>query len=211
MNEAMRVEGFDPATVDQTINRWIRGELTKAERGVSEAIEGGRFDDAASALYRFVWNVFCDWYLELAKPVFMGTDEAAKAETRAMTAWTLDQTLKLMHPIMPFITEELWDKLAGEGAPRSEATLIGAAWPELPDGFIDPGAEGEIGWLVDLVGVQITVAGAGVLFLGVFAVFRFGFDAFGHMDDLTQGTVSGEDLDLAIAEAEAIESAIDPI
>jgi valyl-tRNA synthetase len=151
MNEAMRVEGFDPATVDQTINRWIRGELTKAERGVSEAIEGGRFDDAASALYRFVWNVFCDWYLELAKPVFMGTDEAAKAETRAMTAWTLDQTLKLMHPIMPFITEELWDKLAGEGAGRSEASLIGAAWPVLPDGFIDPGAEGEIGWLVDLV------------------------------------------------------------
>jgi len=151
MNEARRVEGFDPATVDQTINRWIRGELTKAERGVSEAIEGGRFDDAASALYRFVWNVFCDWYLELAKPVFMGTDEAAKAETRAMTAWTLDQTLKLMHPIMPFITEELWDKLAGEGAARSEATLIGAAWPVLPDSFIDAAAEGEIGWLVDLV------------------------------------------------------------
>ena len=151
MNEAMRVEGFDPATVDQTINRWIRGELTKAERGVSEAIEGGRFDDAASALYRFVWNVFCDWYLELAKPVFMGTDEAAKAETRAMTAWTLDQTLKLMHPIMPFITEELWDKLAGEGAARDEATLIGAAWPALPDVFIDAAAEGEIGWLVDLV------------------------------------------------------------
>jgi valyl-tRNA synthetase len=151
MNEAKRVEGFDPATVDQTINRWIRGELTKAERGVSEAIEGGRFDDAASALYRFVWNVFCDWYLELAKPVFMGSDEAARAETRAMTAWTLDQTLKLMHPIMPFITEELWDKLAAEGAGRSEATLIGAAWPVLPDSFIDGAAESEIGWLVDLV------------------------------------------------------------
>ena len=151
MNEAKRVEGFDPATVDQTINRWIRGELTKAERGVSEAIEGGRFDDAASALYRFVWNVFCDWYLELAKPVFMGSDEAAKAETRAMTAWTLDQTLKLMHPIMPFITEELWDTLAAEGAGRSEATLIGAAWPVLPDSFIDGAAESEIGWLVDLV------------------------------------------------------------
>ena len=151
MNEAARVEGFDPATVDQTINRWILGELTKAERQVSSAIEGGRFDDAASALYRFVWNVFCDWYLELAKPVFMGSDAAARAETRAMTAWTLDQTLKLMHPVMPFITEELWDKLAGEGAPRAEATLIGAAWPELPDTFIDAGAEAEIGWLVDLV------------------------------------------------------------
>ncbi|MBI2261912.1 MAG: valine--tRNA ligase [Caulobacterales bacterium] len=151
MNEARRVEGFDPAGVDQTINRWIRGELTKAERQVSAAIEGGRFDDAASALYRFVWNVFCDWYLELAKPVFTGADEAAKAETRAMTAWTLDQTLKLMHPVMPFITEELWDQLAAEGAPRTETTLIGAAWPDLPDTFIDPAAEAEIGWLVDLV------------------------------------------------------------
>ncbi|HYC66620.1 valine--tRNA ligase [Brevundimonas sp.] len=151
MNEARRVEGFDPAGVQQTINRWIRGELTKAGRQVSAAIEGGRFDDAASALYRFVWNVFCDWYLELAKPVFTGADEATKAETRAMTAWTLDQTLKLMHPVMPFITEELWGQLADQGAPRPEPTLIGAAWPDLPDAFIDPSAEAEIGWLVDLV------------------------------------------------------------
>ncbi|MDI1325270.1 MAG: valine--tRNA ligase [Brevundimonas sp.] len=151
MNEAKRVEGFDPATVDQTINRWVRGELTKAERAVSEAIEGGRFDDAASALYRFVWNVFCDWYLELAKPVFMGSDEVAKAETRAMTAWTLDQTLKLMHPIMPFITEELWDKLAMEGVPRTEATLIGAAWPDLPDSYVDGEATEDISWLVGAV------------------------------------------------------------
>ncbi|MFN3836728.1 MAG: valine--tRNA ligase [Brevundimonas sp.] len=151
MNEARRVEGFDPATVDQTINRWIRGELTKAERAVSEAVEGGRFDDAAGALYRFVWNVFCDWYLELAKPVFNGSDEAAKAETRAMTAWTLDQTLKLLHPVMPFITEELWAELGREG-PARDGLLIGAEWPVLPDAFIDAAAEAEIGWLVDLVG-----------------------------------------------------------
>ncbi|KJV42618.1 MULTISPECIES: valine--tRNA ligase [Brevundimonas] len=151
MNEARRVEGFDPATVDQTINRWIRGELTKAERAVSQAIEGGRFDDAAGALYRFVWNVFCDWYLELAKPVFQGADEAAKAETRAMTAWTLDQTLKLLHPVMPFITEELWAELGKEG-PARDGLLIGAEWPVLPDAFIDASAEAEIGWLVDLVG-----------------------------------------------------------
>ncbi|WP_439471133.1 valine--tRNA ligase [Brevundimonas sp.] len=151
MNEAKRVEGFDPATVQQSINRWIRGELTKAERQVADGIEGGRFDDAASALYKFVWNVFCDWYLELAKPVFQGTDEAAKAETRAMTAWTLDQTLKLMHPVMPFITEELWDQLGQDGAPRDEPMLLGAAWPELPDSFIDAAADAEIGWLVDLV------------------------------------------------------------
>ena len=151
MNEARRVEGFDPATVEQTINRWIRGELTKAERAVAEAIEGGRFDDAAGALYRFVWNVFCDWYLELAKPVFNGADEAAKAETRAMTAWTLDQTLKLLHPVMPFITEELWAELGKEG-PARDGLLIGAEWPVLPDAFVDASAEAEIGWLVDLVG-----------------------------------------------------------
>ncbi|QTC92045.1 valine--tRNA ligase [Brevundimonas goettingensis] len=151
MNEAVRVEGFDPATVTQTINRWIRGELTKAERQVSEAIEGGRFDDAASALYRFVWNVFCDWYVELSKPVLQGSDEAAKAETRAMTAWTLDQTLKLLHPVMPFITEELWDELGKEGPVRDEPMLIGSQWPVLPDAFVDAEAEAEIGWLVDLV------------------------------------------------------------
>ncbi len=151
MNEAVRAPGFEPAAVQQTINRWVRDELTRAERAVSSAIEGGRFDDAASALYRFVWNVFCDWYLELAKPVFMGSDEAAKAETRAMTAWTLDQTLKLMHPVMPFITEELWDKLAGEGAPRAEATLIGAAWPDLPDSYHDPVAHENISWLIAAV------------------------------------------------------------
>ncbi|MEJ8405629.1 valine--tRNA ligase [Brevundimonas vesicularis] len=151
MNEARRVDGFDPASVDQTINRWIRGELTKAERAVSQAIEGGRFDDAAGALYRFVWNVFCDWYLELAKPVFQGADESAKAETRAMTAWTLDQTLKLLHPVMPFITEELWAELGKEG-PARDGLLIGAEWPVLPDAFIDASAEAEIGWLVDLVG-----------------------------------------------------------
>ncbi|RZJ17988.1 MAG: valine--tRNA ligase [Brevundimonas sp.] len=150
MNEAKRVEGFDPATVQQTINRWIRGELTRAERQVSQAIEGGRFDDAAGALYRFVWNVFCDWYLELAKPVFNGADEAAKAETRAMTAWTLDQMLKLLHPVMPYITEELWAELGKEG-PAREGLLIGAEWPVLPDAFIDASAEAEIGWLVDLV------------------------------------------------------------
>ena len=150
MNGCARIDGFDPATVDGTINRWIRGELTKAERAVSEAIEGGRFDDAAGALYRFIWNVFCDWYLELAKPVFQGSDEAAKAETRATTAWALDQTLKLLHPVMPYITEELWAEL-GKAGPARESLLIGAEWPALPDSFVDAEAEAEIGWLVDLV------------------------------------------------------------
>ncbi|KAK0332059.1 hypothetical protein LTR94_026435, partial [Friedmanniomyces endolithicus] len=134
-----------------TINRWIRGELLKTERAVSEAIEGGRFDDAAGVLYRFVWNIFCDWYLELAKPVFQGDDEAAKAETRAMTAWTIDEALKLLHPVMPFITEELWAELGKEG-PKRASLLIEAQWPDLPAEYADAEAEAEIGWLIDLVG-----------------------------------------------------------
>ncbi|MFC5390818.1 valine--tRNA ligase [Brevundimonas bullata] len=150
MNEAKRVEGFDPATVVQTINRWIRHELVDAERNISAAIEGGRFDDAASALYRFVWNVFCDWYLELAKPVFNGADEAAKAETRAMTAWTIDQTLKLLHPVMPFITEELWAELGKEG-PAREGLLIGSEWPMLPDSYRHIYAHSEVNWVIRTV------------------------------------------------------------
>ncbi|MDP3376903.1 MAG: valine--tRNA ligase, partial [Brevundimonas sp.] len=151
MNGCARVEGFDPASAEQTVNRWIRGELVKAEREVSSAIEGGRFDDAAGALYRFVWNIFCDWYLELAKPVFSGSDAAARAETRAMTAWVLDQTIKLMHPVMPFITEELWAQTADNGAARSEPLLIGAAWPDLADSLIDAEAAAEVSWLIETV------------------------------------------------------------
>ncbi|MFN5615141.1 MAG: valine--tRNA ligase, partial [Brevundimonas sp.] len=151
MNGCERVAGFDPATIGGALNRWIRGELTRTERAVSVALEAGRFDEAAQALYRFIWNVFCDWYLELAKPVFSGADEAARAETRAMTAWTLDQTLKLLNPIMPFITEELWGELGKVGSTRDEGLLLTAAWPDLPDSFIDLAAEAEITWLVDLV------------------------------------------------------------
>ncbi|MES2034023.1 MAG: valine--tRNA ligase, partial [Pseudomonadota bacterium] len=150
MNGCVRVEGFDPSTVEQTINKWVRGELVKTAAQVTEALEGCSFDGAANALYRFIWNVFCDWYLELAKPILNGSDEAAKAETQAMVAWTLDQILVLLHPVMPFITEELWDKTAEEG-PAREGMLITTRWPEYPSSWTDAGAEAEIGWLVELV------------------------------------------------------------
>jgi len=150
MNECVRVEGFDPATVQQPINKWIRGETVKTVAEVTKALEAPSFDEAAGALYRFVWNVFCDWYLELAKPILNGDDAAAKAETRATAAWALDVILKLLHPVMPFITEELWDKTA-EFGPARETMLISAQWPELPEAWIDAEAEAEIGWLVDTV------------------------------------------------------------
>ncbi|PVM86471.1 valine--tRNA ligase [Caulobacter endophyticus] len=152
MNGCVRVEGFDPAQVAQPLNKWIRGEVVKTLAEVTKAFEAPAFDEGASALYRFIWNVFCDWYLELAKPVLNGEDEAAKAETRAMTAWVLDQILILLHPVMPFITEELWDKTAEEGGPARESMLISTRWPQMPDSWIDAEAAAEIGWLVDTVG-----------------------------------------------------------
>ncbi len=137
---------FDPGAAGQTINRWIRGETLKTCRQVTAALEGCGFDAAAGSLYRFVWNVYCDWFLELAKPVLNGEDEAAKAETRAMAAWTLEMILRLLHPVMPFVTEELWAKTA----PRQDM-LISAAWPDPPADWLDAAADAEINWLVGLI------------------------------------------------------------
>jgi valyl-tRNA synthetase len=115
---------------------------------VTEALDACGFDVASGALYRFIWNVYCDWHLELIKPVLRGDDEAAKAETRAMTAWVLETILKLLHPVAPFITEELWGKTGAE--PRA-GMLITQTWPDLPGDGIDPEASADIGWLIDLV------------------------------------------------------------
>jgi len=150
MNECVSDGTFDPSTATGVLNRWLRGELTKAAAAVTDALERFAYDEAAGALYRFIWNTFCDWHLELAKPILNGDDEAAKAETRCMTAWALDQTLKLLHPVAPFITEELWAATA-EFGPKRAGLLMEAAWPDLPDSFIDAHAEAEIGWLIDLV------------------------------------------------------------
>jgi valyl-tRNA synthetase len=140
---------FDPHHTKETLNRWIAHETAKTGREVTAAIEAYKFNDAAGALYRFVWNVFCDWYLELIKPVLTGPDGAAKSETRAATAWALDEILRLLHPFMPFITEELW-RVTAEHGPQRHHMLALDAWP-VHDGLDDDGAEAEIGWVVDLV------------------------------------------------------------
>src|SRR5262249_17699076 len=105
MNECGAWEEFDPAATKQTVNRWIIGETAKPAARVPQELEARRFHEAANALYRFTWNVLCDWYLELAKPFLNGEDEEAKAETRRTLAWVMDRTLILLHPFMPFITE----------------------------------------------------------------------------------------------------------
>jgi valyl-tRNA synthetase len=149
MNGCARVPGFDPAKAKTTLNKWIFAETNAAAAAVTDAIEHYRFNDAASEVYRFVWNKFCDWYVEFAKPVFMGSDEDAKSETQAMAAWALDEILKLLHPFMPFITEELWAVL-GESGTKRETLLCLAEWPK-PSKKVDRKAGEELNWVIDLI------------------------------------------------------------
>jgi valyl-tRNA synthetase len=149
MNGCVTVPGFDPKSAKQVLNRWIAHETAKAVREITDAVEAYKFNDAAGAAYRFVWNIYCDWYLELAKPLLTGPDGVAKAETQAMVAWARDEILKLLHPFMPFVTEELWAVTAEQG-PARESMLVLADWPAI-EGVADDKAEAEIGWVIDLV------------------------------------------------------------
>ena len=148
MNGVAADPNFDPQAVTLTINRWILTELTRTEQAITTAIGAYRFNEAAGAAYGFVWNLFCDWYLELLKPVFAGGDEAAAAESRACAAYALEQIYKLLHPMMPFMTEELWARTAPDGAPREDMLAV-TNWPQLA--FEDETAAAEINWLVELV------------------------------------------------------------
>src|SRR5262245_48252169 len=176
MNGCVMPAGFDPTKATDTLNRWIVHETVRATREVTEAIQAYRFNDAANEIYRFVWNVYCDWYLELAKPLLAGEEGPAKSETRATVAWARDEILKLLHPFMPFITEELWEVTAkrdillalspwsrkADRLTAEQAARLAAASPNEPlvppltlpieaADFTDPAAEAEIGWVVDLV------------------------------------------------------------
>lgn len=148
MNGVKLDPSFKPEDAKLAVNRWILTELTRATKAITEGITTYRFNDAASAAYRFVWNQFCDWYLELLKPIFMGENEAEKAEAQACAAYCLDQIYRLLHPFMPFMTEELWGLTAGEGQKR-DTVLALAKWPELD--FEDSSAADDINWLVHLV------------------------------------------------------------
>jgi valyl-tRNA synthetase len=163
---------LEPPRADLAVNRWIVAETQKTIQALDLALADLRFDEAANTIYHFVWATFCDWYLELTKPVlansvraepveaasFSPEQEASAAlrqaqgereeavETRAVAGWVLDQILVLLHPFMPFITEELWHALA-----TRDHDLIVAQWPKADARAIDPAASAEIGWLIRLV------------------------------------------------------------
>ena len=145
MNGVAHDPNYDPLAARVTVNRWIAGETARTEALVRKALDEYKFNEAAAALYQFVWNVFCDWYLELIKPILNGADEAAKAETRATTAWVMDQILLLLHPFMPFVTEELWQQTAKRGQ-----WLIASDWPSYK-GLGDPAADAEMEWVIRFI------------------------------------------------------------
>ncbi|MAK61808.1 MAG: valine--tRNA ligase [Ponticaulis sp.] len=152
MNECVlwAPERFDPAALKQPINQWIVGELVQTIEKVTSSLEGYRFNDAATACYRFIWNIFCDWYVELIKPLLNGDDDEAKSETRQTAAWILDETLKMLHPFMPFITEELWEQLAEFGPGRSGLLML-SDWPTHSMDLVKPEAAEEVDWVIDFI------------------------------------------------------------
>ena len=150
---------FDPGACRDIVNRWAVSKLVQAAARTRAALEGYRFNDAAGALYQFTWSEFCDWYLELAKPSLEANDPARSDETRATAGWVLAQLLHLLHPLTPFVTEELWERRYGAPGGR----LIAARWPELPGALADPEAEAELDWLIRVVtGVRAARSELGV-------------------------------------------------
>jgi valyl-tRNA synthetase len=147
MNACRLPAAFDPSWAKAIVNRWILGEFARAVDTVDAALREFRFNEAAGAAYQFVWGSFCDWYLEFTKPVIAGSDDQAREETRAVTAYVLRGILQMLHPMMPFVTEELWDKL-GHGA---DGMLILAPWPDTAKLPRDEAAKAELDWVVRAV------------------------------------------------------------
>ena len=145
MNEAVGSDGAVPEA-SATVNKWIIGETAKVRETVDAALEAYRFNDAANALYAFVWGKVCDWYVEFSKPLLLDGDAATKAETQAVMAWVIDQCVVLLHPIMPFITEELWGTLG-----ERKKILAHTDWPTYGSELVDGAADAEMNWVIGLI------------------------------------------------------------
>ena len=148
MNEAFASgPQASPPAATAAVNKWIIGETAKVRETVDQALNDYRFNDAASALYGFTWNMVCDWYVEFSKPLLLDGDDAQKAEARATLAWVLDQTLLMLHPFMPFITEELWGELADR-----QKMLVHGDWPTYSKtDLVDEAASREMNWVISLI------------------------------------------------------------
>ena len=153
MNEAKIADGFDPAGVTHVLNTWIVSRVNETVAAMDTALEGYRYDGAASALYQFIWHEFCDWYIELSKPMLYDTENTEMlTETRSTMAWALDRLVHLAHPIMPFVSEALFEQFVADAVDKSGQRLITAPWPEtiaLPPST--DAAVAEIEWLIGAI------------------------------------------------------------
>ena len=147
MNGCEVAPEFDPTSCLHAVNRWIVGAAGRTAAEVTDALDGYRFNDAAGAIYQFTWGTFCDWYLEIIKPILAGDDAGAQAEARATAAWTHGVILKLLQPFMPFICEEIWARTGTAGA----GLLMLEAWPEAEDAWQHPDSTNEMEWAIRLV------------------------------------------------------------
>lgn len=150
MNGAAIAPNFDPSLVQLPLNQWLVSRLNDTLDAVESAVDGYRFHDMAGGLYHFIWDEFCSWYLELSKPVFWGDDEAQKSETRSTMAWALSRLLHMLHPIMPFVTEEIWHQFAAKAAQQPDTLVLGNPWPKRV-AIETSVAAGEIDWLIRVV------------------------------------------------------------
>jgi len=147
MNDCLPQSDYNPHATSHAVNQWILYSLNECKNKTAQAIENYRFNEAANTLYQFVWGGFCDWYLEMTKPLLAGEDTALINEVKGTTGYVLDQILLLLNPFMPYITEELYAAIA----PREkEALLMGEAWPEYDYKFDE--ANAEIAWVQSLIG-----------------------------------------------------------
>ena len=153
MNGATLDPTFDPAACTLRVNRWIVGKVMQTAGKLRAALDSYRLNEAASVLYHFTWDEFCDWYIEFTKPILTGADQAAAAETRAAMGWAMGRLLHLLHPLMPFVSEELWAQLSGD----PDALLIRADFPEPDAALIDAEADAEVDWVIRLISEVRTV------------------------------------------------------
>ena len=149
MNECFTVGAFNPAEAKLPLTQWLVGETYRAKEAITASLEAYRFNDASNAVYQFIWDGFCDWFIELAKPILQSEDEAAKIEVQAAAQWGLQNALKLLHPFMPYVTEELWQEI--KPADATVKFLMLETWPQIPEDILNKDADAEINWVIKAI------------------------------------------------------------
>ena len=149
INECFTEGAFNPVEATLPLTQWLVGETYRATVAITASLEAYRFNDAATSVYQFIWDGFCDWFIELAKPILQGDDKEAKIEVQAAAQWGLQNALKLLHPFMPYVTDELWQEI--RPADTGAKFLMIESWPQIPENLINNDADAEINWVIKAI------------------------------------------------------------